>query len=181
MEPIKDLDLVIAAGDQMVGFFRAFERLPRILEVIRTAQEMPASLKKEISDREAELRGLEGEVRQKVHDLDQTKDAIEIANSNLNALEGKLAENKKALLELMDRDVLEARKAANDKMQRSLKNMNEELELHKDTIKESEEKMIESIDFHKRQVDIYKVKEAEAKALSDEAMATLEKIKKSFE
>ena len=181
MEPIKDLDLLIAAGDQMAVFFRAFERLPRVLQVIKAAEDMPASLKKEIDDKQIEL----GELKSSIHGhkkiFDRTKESLETVNDNLNALEGKMEEKKKELLEMMDKDVQEARKAANEKMQRSLKDMNKKLADHVDTIHESEEKLIESVNFHKEQIEIYNMKEKEAKALADEAMVTLEKIKKSFE
>lgn len=181
MEPIKDLDLLIASGDQMVGFFQAFERLPRILQVIRSAQEMPAELKKEIKDRQDELRGLEDKVTDQICELDRIKESYRLSQSTLNALDAKFESETLRVKALMDAEVHEARQAATEKMQRSLKDMNKELDLHKETIKESEEKLIESIDFHKRQIDVYKVKEDEARALADEAMATLEKIKKSFE
>lgn len=180
MEPIKDLDLLIAETERASVVFDVLRKLPRVLEVIRAAQNMPAELDRDIKGKKGELAGLEDDVFALAEDREKLKEEILQAGSDLASLEKKSAEKQAILVKMMDSEVEENRNAANDKIRKSLEAANDKVMGHEESVRESEEKMIESVKFSREQIDIHKKQEMKAKGLADEARATLEKITKSL-
>jgi hypothetical protein len=177
MEPIKELGLLIAETERAANLFGALTRLPRVLEIIMKAQNLPAELKKEVKDREAELLALEEKIKDSLSELDNIRGSVGESQVDFNHVAGEIKEKTLKLMDLMEAEVAVARKDANDAMQETGQKLKDRLEKNDAIVKESEEKMIEAIGFHRDQIEVHKGQEKLAKQAVDEYRALLDKIK----
>jgi hypothetical protein len=180
MEPIKELGLLIAETERAANLFGALTRLPRVLEIIMKAQNLPAELEKEIKDREAELLAVEEKIKDSVFELDKLRKSVSESQVDFNHVAGEIKEKTLKVMDLMEAEIAVARKDANDTMQELGQKLKDRIEKNDATIQESEEKMVEAVGFHRDQIEVHKAEEKRFKDLASEARATLENITKSL-
>lgn len=180
MEEFNDLTLLIAEAQRMANTFKAFERLPRVLQVIQAAKNMPKEMDRLLAVKKAELKDLEKLVETSQNNLSQLTSEVENADKKFNALTDEVNAEKRRLKALMQDELKEARNEANRQLAVINANMDVEIAEHNRMVETSAQKTDKAIELHKTNIGRYQREEAEAKKRADKAAAHLENLKQSL-
>jgi chromosome segregation ATPase len=177
MNELQDLNVAIAEARKMASMFRAFEKIPRILEILENTNSTLKTLDAEKNNKEAVLAELDEEINERNAAAEQAEKLMGQKAANLKKVQEEVAAEKARLMKQMRQEAetrqteLDANLAerAGDLMG-SIKAQEVKLErLNKEVAKAEQQ--------HNEQVAQYQKVEADAKARAESAQANLEALK----
>jgi chromosome segregation ATPase len=180
MDEFKDLNLIISEAKRMSNTFRAFERIPRVLEIIQSSSSYVDGLEKTAQKKNDEIANLDKEIEKSKGELSKMKDKVKDKTDEFNALDTFVAEEKTVLMDAMKAEIDEIGAGDEEILYDSTKAMEDQIEANDKAIEKSKSQMMSLVETHKIKIDEFKSLEESARKRADEAVENLEKIKRSL-
>jgi len=180
MDEFKDLNLIISEAKRMSNTFRAFERLPRVLEIIQSSSSYVDGLEKTAQKKNDEIVNLDKEIEKYKENLSKMESKVKDKILEFDLLDAVIVEEKTVLMDAMKAEIDEIRDAAEEVLYDSTKAMKDQIEANDKAIEKSKSQMMSLVETHKIKIDEFKSLEESARKRADEAVENLEKIKKSL-
>jgi len=180
MDEFKDLNLIISEAKRMSNTFRAFERLPRVLEIIQSSSSYVDGLEKTAQKKNDEIVNLDKEIEKYKENLSKMESKVKDKILEFDLLDAVIVEEKTVLMDAMKAEIDEIRDAAEEVLYDSTKAMKDQIGANDKAIEKSKSQMMSLVETHKIKIDEFKSLEESARKRADEAVENLEKIKKSL-
>ena len=180
MDEFKDLNLIISEAKRMSNTFRAFERIPRVLEIIQSSSSYVDGLEKTAHKKQDVISGLEKEIVKSKNSLDNMKDKVKDKIKEYEDLDAVVAEERAALMDIMAADLKEIKDINEQELSESNELMESKIAENEAAVQKSKDNMLSVLETHKLTIEKYDKLAWESKERADDAVENLEKIRKSL-
>ena len=180
MEELKDLNLMVSEAKRMTNTFRAFEKLPKILQVLQSSDKFLKELDERKTNTEKELADLLNKVDGMTHRIDTVNKTIRDQQFKLDHLKDGVAEEKKTLMaEMME--VVED-KVAEEKLLLNvdLDKLRAKIAQDKTAVAQSRVVTADTIKTHKREMEKYAALEADYHTRAKDAKKSLDEMRETL-
>jgi len=180
MEKFKDLNQMISEAKRMANFFKAFERIPRVLELMQSSSGFVKGLEKTAGEKKKEIADLGVATVKALDGLSAVKDRIKEKGNELESLNDTMDMRKAGLIADMEVELNEIRKEQEAKLAVAVENMKLQVVVNEKAMNDSEVNMIEVINFHRSEIEKFGDIALDAEERADKALENLEKMKESL-
>lgn len=180
MEKLQDLNLMVAEAKKMANTFRAFERIPRVLELVQSASKVLVDLGKQEQKKNAELADLDQQLKSAKDSVDKAKAALKKKNDELKKVSDTVDSERKELLKAVDIEIAERRSAAEKDLLKQELDLKARVDAKKSELEDLNSQIAAAQAAHEARVSQYAQSEAAAQRRALDAEKNLEQIKKSL-
>jgi len=180
MDELKDLNLIISEAKRMSNTFRAFERIPRVLEIIQSSSSYVDGLEKTAKKKQSDIANIDKAIADANGKLSAMNDKVKDKIKEYEDLDAVIAEEKSVLMDIMAEDLKEIKDINNQEISESNELMESKIAENEAAVQKSKDNMLSVLETHKSTIEKYDRLAKESKERADEAVENLEKIKKSL-
>jgi len=180
MDEYKDLSLLISEAKRMSNAFRAFDRIPRVLESLQSLKATVVTLMETADKKNEEINILHKKINTSNAKLKSIDDDIKEKNDEFDALDKTVEDEKSVLMSAMLLEIEEFKKECDIKIEKKRALTEETLAQNEKAIVDSNSSVIDTRTENRARVRELEKVTAEYEKKAATALESLEKIKKSL-